>query len=662
MSYREEAEPFDEDEEFPVEAKLDRHALPPLGTQERFEIEEEERRHAALMLEQRRQQREAYPFRPEIIDAAPPDRPSLVKRTALDKERIAERSQQKQLVEREYLRQHCPFQPQINPASADTAKKMFAAAQGRVEDRLLEYGHITKKNLDEFTREKQRQDRLMLKQAFKPRTNIKATSRTVDPQEAFFHRLARANEKAAVKKMQLENEDLNGCTFQPSIDPRSRAVAAAHRSGDVAERLFNEGVERLQRKGDRILDEDAAREAGKGSGEPRICETTDLWLAKSEKAEIFRKSFLERQQLLDEEHRLSLHKLRTEVTKEQTHGENVPRITSREIDESVNRLYEVTQYVSKDAQLKLRQRLQQEQCPFKPQLSFGTKYLTQKKIVADMPVYERLHSQRGSSRAQSEDAGQRTPFERVDERFPRRASGTESLTPSASGSKHQATKAPTAEAEPESERAAAKRKIVHDSDVRQFYERQLLHEEQKAQKIHQARVELSLKEGDECLFRPSLNASKIPQSARARPSSAEPRLHRDPWAAGTPSGPGLGSPLQTSRVNSSQGQPASGEKEYLSRMQRAQELQREKREKFESLGKGQPCNGPNYTVVVPFNLSGATKMIPRRTKNANNSTLQHDASTSNPTVPLSRLPDNVRSTVEKLFGPGATVSRHAPVN
>ena len=426
---------------------------------------------------------------------------------------------------------------------------------------------------------------------------------------SFFERLARTTEQAQIRRQQLEAEEHEGYNFKPTINRVSEEAAhqRQNRSGSAGlpatTRLYEEGRESKEQLEARMQMEKEHRERSSGPYHPRTNPRSGRILDQVDEAGLYKKDFVQRQEYLASLKKEQLDELRHAIINEErgpggVNGSSThypARIHYDQIQEQVERLYQESRVVRDTAKAELRIRLQQEQCPFAPQLSTLSESISRKKINRSVPVYERLHSQ-----------------------------------------SHRSSSVPPPE-ETASNGPNTSRQTISREDARSFYQRQLKKQEERDIRVEQSRVQSSLKDGLNCSFRPVTNAGGVNDSQRSirRASSAHsPKIE------------------------------IKGLEEFTNRQQKAKELKEEQSARREALGRGKECNGPNYTVVVPFNLTAVSKPTRRKTGPTTSSihpsrshvdpySQSNPPHTSKQQMALSQLPGNVAATVQKYFGGAA---------
>lgn len=245
-------------------------------------------------------------------------------------------------------------------------------------------------------------------------------------------------------------------------------------------------------------------------------------------------------------------------------GLNPQPLTTEAMAEQVDRLYTQSTAVSKQLRQLLAAERLREECTFKPILS---------------PATEAYH--RATEGARPACVVQRLT-----------AAAASSKTEGAEGNRPQTPK-------PTPSQAAVPKRAVTPSDADRFYRRQVAAIRHKEQRIAEARAARAVDEQRDCTFRPEFGAAVaglVPTSSSSRhgtpsrraasaPQSANASFRRDDDASVT--------------VASITGTTAFLERQSLARRQR-----QEKEALLAAVGKGMRCNGPNYTVVRPFNLTG----------------------------------------------------------
>jgi hypothetical protein len=114
-------------------------------------------------------------------------------------------------------------------------------------------------------------------------------------------------------------------------------------------------------------------------------------------------------------------------------------------------------------------------------------------------------------------------------------------------------------------------RTVHPREAEEFYSRQIDALHRKEQELHHRSAAEQLKSHAECTFRPR---TTVDDYYRLKEHDQKRKL-KDLHGVNT----------------------------FMRRQEEARKLQQAKEERLKQLGKGMPCNGPNFTVVTPFKLS-----------------------------------------------------------
>ncbi|KAG5465803.1 hypothetical protein CUR178_00517 [Leishmania enriettii] len=389
---------------------------------------------------------------PVASDAAPSSSPSDVRPVfdrlaaqALQLEmRRRHREEQRRRAEAAALRG--AFQPQINHTAPIYAERLQHLDSVPVEQRLLHYGEFV-------ARERQRKQELnelekkmswQSEQAFLVGAGA---ARTHDPeerrrqQEEFQERNARFLEEREKHREFAQAAAAEAFPFQPKISATSAALDEARQrlANDVgigaSSRLLNRSVDtttlstsktstnaghrsdtlyalavnRQRQKQHNPDHNDPSRVStvdlvgsGKGVADPSTTHqpltnpTSDKWIVRGAHGPFFRESFVRRQALYEEVKReeAALRAIATEAP-ELSSGRSVAhKVNAQELSQ---RLYYSAKKASEAAERRRKALVNAHECPFRPQLSPGTKYVLQRMPSRDGDVVKRLTTQRGRS-------------------------------------------------------------------------------------------------------------------------------------------------------------------------------------------------------------------------------------------------------------------------
>lgn len=482
----------------------------------------------------------------------------------------AELKRQMEEAERQRL-----FRPQVNPDDP-YKQRLLHPPNLPVEERLLHYGRTVEESRQQLRKEKEAQEEKQLLKFFRPSSD----TTTRKKQQTFLTRAeTRQNDRdkqLGEKRVQLMKE----YTFQPSIgrlsqeiDEQKQRMTRRAASADRAV-LLHEEAKRRQQQRELKEREHAAMETDRKVYQPTTNPASLHWIERGAHGPLFEEAnFVERQEEYMRVHEDHVHELREaheqetqqalEASKRALH---LRRVNKAMIDAQVRRLYDDQQEISAEVKQRLEERLLREACPFKPVTSIGTEHVMQR-VHRDPNVVRRLTT--------------------ITKAPPKRSMSADdsALLNSSTGS---------------AQGASSKKKVVHPNEAEQFYRRQVAASERTKAQAYQKHSEKELEEHLQCTFRPKLNARRaVGQSTPpAKKQSSEGTLRKGP-SSSSPNGAAGGGDHQATPLE----QTVAGLGDFLKRREMAIALQKEKEARIQALGKGLPCNGPNYTVITPFHLS-----------------------------------------------------------
>ncbi|GET93578.1 hypothetical protein, conserved [Leishmania tarentolae] len=336
------------------------------------------------------------------------------------------------------------FEPHINHTAPIYAERLKHIGSVPVEERLLHYGEFVARE------RKRKQDLKELEQAMAWQSTKEAmagagTSHARDPEERRRQReefLARNDRFLTERSMHLKCAEAAASaafTFQPKISATSAALDEArqrcandmstsalgqllNRSVDApalsmtttytnggrrSESLYALAVARqrqrmqtLEHNGTSIGDTIENGEKGKAAKDPKVTHqpltnpTSDKWIANGAHGPFFQEGFVRRQALYEEVKREEAA-LRATATQ----GPDVSSSKSAKHKVDAKQLTQRVYYSAKKAREAAERRrqalLSARECPFRPQLSPGTKYVLKQMPSRDTDVVKRLTSQSG---------------------------------------------------------------------------------------------------------------------------------------------------------------------------------------------------------------------------------------------------------------------------
>ena len=486
----------------------------------------------------------------------------LLKRGELARKALEDRLRAKK--EQEELARRTAFKPIVN--SSDPYKVgLMHPPEMPVEERLLHYGKTVEESRKKLKEDREALERKQLLEFFRPSTIVRDTNKK---QKSFLTREETKKNDRDKEIGEARRQLMKEYTFQPSISKISEQLASKGRSADPGQRaaaLYDEALRRRQDR-EQKQREAAVMESDRSAYHPATNPTSVEWIAQGQHRNLFEADFVRRQEeyaKVHAEHEKQLHEaVRSETSgggpgprgSGSTSSSPPMRVHHRQIEEQVSRLYYESRDISAEAKKRLQERLAQQECPFKPKVSVGTDAVM-RCIQREKDPVRRLTMQ--TRRSFSADSRQR-----IEEQ---QAAAVTAINESV-GSNH---------------------RQVDPAEATEFYHRQLESLARKYEILHQKHAAAEMEKQLDCTFRPKTNVDEYRRNRQKLDQS-----------------------VRSDSVSSVQGADC-----FVRRQQLARDKQREKELRVQQLGKGMHCNGPNYTVVVPFQLSegrSKPKIITRR--------------------------------------------------
>lgn len=471
----------------------------------------------------------------------------MIKREKRELKRVQEEMEQRKFFK--------PNVSAINPNGSRYRQDLMHPTDLPVEERLLHYGRTVEESRKQMREDREAFEQKQLLEFFRPSTAAQANNDRKRDQQSFLTKAeTRKNDRDKLIG-EARARQAKEYTFQPSISRLSEQLAEEKRRQnrgsleDHAAALHEEAEKRRQEKEMRKAEQEAL-ETDRQATKPTTNPDSEALIRNGNHSKYFEDcDFVARQEEYAKVHNDHIKRLaktleeeqRQQLVQSEASALGLKRVRREAIEQQVERLYFETPEVSREVKQRLAEQLVREECPFRPQTSLGTEatVLKQKTWIKD--VVKRLTIVRAAS------APSRDPEH----------------TSSMNDSTHS---------------NGSIRRRVQPSDADEFYRRQLDAVERTQQQLHLKHSEKQLEQQLECTFRPRTNS---------RPPTPQHSL------AGT----------NTSGDKGPSVEKVQGFSDFLRRKEQAKKLEEEKKRREEALGKGLPCNGPNYTVVMPFKLS-----------------------------------------------------------
>jgi hypothetical protein len=464
-----------------------------------------------------------------------------------------ERANARRLMEDQEAKQW--FKPQVQRADDEYRKRLLHPTDLPVEERLLHYGKTVAESRRKLREDREALEKKQLLEFFRP-----PESHNKKAQSSFVTRAATRKNDRDKHVGEIRAQQARENTFQPSISRLSQQLAQEQRRAQGQQNriaaLHDEAEQRRREKEKRVR-EHAALEADRRVYHPTTNPQSDQWIRRGQHGTFFQKDFVDRQDdyaRIHEEHTIALQETKAEEQRLALEASrattSLARVRHEMIEQQVERLYYEGPEVSKEVKQRLAQQLEKEECPFVPTLSIGSEYVA-RRITRNGNVVERLFNVPKRSYSAGDD--------------PNKNNNDSSLI-SGQGN-------------------AAGGRTVGSADANAFYRRQVDSVQRKQDQLALKHSEQQLEKQLECTFRPKTN------SRPSTPQKQQPQVVARASSTPPPS------------------PQVSGMSEFLKRKELAKKLADDKLARIEALGKGKPCNGPNFTVVTPFKLSNRKPVI-----------------------------------------------------
>lgn len=467
------------------------------------------------------------------------------------------------------------FKPALNP-SDPYRQKLLHPADLPVEERLLHYGRTVEESRKQMRDDREAFERKQLLEFFRP-----SLLHEKRHQSTFLTRAETKQNDREKHIGEIRSQQSKEYTFKPSISRLSQQLAEQRRSAShvPACEVLHEDAKRRQQELELKAREAAAIEANREVYHPTTNPASEQWIHKGQHRGLFvERTFVERQQEY-----LRVHAEHQELLRQKSHEEerhaldavrastSLQRVAHNDIQRQVDRLYYETQELSKEAKERMARRLQEEECPFRPAISVGSEAVVRRSNI-ERDVVRRLTQFRPKRTASAP------------------VNANDSSLLSAQPHRH------------------VDGRKVDPADAEEFYRRQVDSVQRTHKIISERNAEKQLQEQLECTFRPKTNSSA-----------------RTP----TPTKHG-GSSQMNSSTHSDSVASVQGFSEFMKRREAAKKLEEEKQRRLEALGKGMQCNGPNFTVMMPFKLSEHKPVLSARSATDHPYHHYHSLSTSPP--------------------------------
>lgn len=459
------------------------------------------------------------------------------------------------------------FKPQIQRADDEYRKRLLHPSDLPVEERLLHYGKTVAESRRQLREDREALEKKQLLEFFRPPESQNKKSQT-----SFVTRAATKKNDRDKHIGEIRAQQARENTFQPSISRLSQQLAQEQRRAQGQQNrivALHEEAEQRRREKEKRVREHAALEADRRVYHPTTNPQSEQWIRRGQHGTFFQKDFVDRQEdyaRIHDEHAIALQETKAEEQRLALEASRatstLARVRHEMIEQQVERLYYEGPEVSKEVKQRLAQQLEKEECPFAPTLSIGSEYVA-RKIPRNTNVVERLFNVPKRSYSAGDDP---------------KMSSRHNDSSLLSGSQQNGGG-----------------RTVGSADANAFYRRQVDSVQRTQDQLALKHSEQQLEKQLECTFRPRTNSR--PSTPQKQQSSAVAAR-----ASSTPPPP---SPQ------------VSGMSEFLKRKELAKKLAEDKIARIEALGKGKPCNGPNFTVVTPFKLSNRKPVI-RSSSNADN--------------------------------------------
>lgn len=444
------------------------------------------------------------------------------------------------------------FKPQVLRNDDEYRKRLLHPSDLPVEERLLHYGKTVEESRRQLREDREAFEKKQLLEFFRP-----SSAQTKKTQNSFVTRAATRQNDRDKQIGECRAQQARENTFQPSISRLSQQLAMEQRRSQSQKNrtvALHEEAEQRRREKEKRVREQAALEADRRAYHPTTNPHSDQWIRRGQHGTFFQKDFVGRQDdyaRIHDEHALALQKTKEEEQRLALEASrattSLARVRHEMIEQQVERLFYEGPEVSKEVKQRLAKQLEKEECPFAPTLSIGSEYVA-RRIQRNGNVVERLSN------------------------VPKRCHSAPVATDGNDSSLLSGANAARANGQ----------KVVDSADVDAFYRRQVDSVQRTQEQLALKHSEIQLEKQLECTFRPRTNS---------RPSTPTPQK-RSMSAATPPPSPQV-----------------SGIEEFLKRKELAKKLADDKAARIDALGKGKPCNGPNFTVVTPFKLSNRKPVL-----------------------------------------------------
>ncbi|KAI5691538.1 hypothetical protein MNV84_08260 [Leishmania braziliensis] len=481
------------------------------------------------------------------------------------------------------------FQPHINHTAPVYAERLQHLGAVPVEDRLLHYGELVARERQR-KQELQELEKTMAWQSTQASLIGAGTCQTQDPeerrrqQEEFQARNARFLAERSKHRQCAEAAAAGAFSFHPKISATSAALDEARQrsTNDIGGRelsqllmrsvdgsplniskssanatrrsdaLYALALNRQRQRKQNLEHNGSNGEAsigvvgqGRIAGDPSSVHqpltnpTSDKWIAKGAHGPFFKEDFVRRQALYEEVKReeAALLATATQAPELGSAGSVANKVDTKELNQ---RLYYSARKANEVAERRRKAWASAHECPFRPQLSPGTKSVLQHMSSRDGDVTKRLTSQRGRCLTRgvcsavdkewyaSTPTQQSSSQNRTRSRSQQRKTEAKSLTEGVADSARKKTTRPTESSgrgirgastngsgdelseqqqQQQQQRKQTRLTLTRDQ-VENFYQRQMADLQQRQDLIQERREGEAVQELVECTFRPRTNTDR----------------------------------------------------------------------------------------------------------------------------------------------------------
>lgn len=462
--------------------------------------------------------------------------------------RLAQIAEEKKQREEEALRHS--FRPSVNGFVGLTNSSAAQVVSIPVEERLLNYGRAVEENRRLLQRQREEKELEEIQQNIMQH-RVHNSSLREKRKGDIADRSKQLLIEREIQRVVAQDALLKKYTFKPRVcltsDAIDRGLKAKRDIHDRGVALYNAGMRQQEQR----QTEAAQREKkeSKDMYKPFTNPLTDDWINHGQHRALFKKDFVKRQEIYSrvrEEHKRSLAS-----ALEKSERADVPRVNQEMIEQQVERLYMRAQAIKEETKKRTEEHIKSKECPFRPQLAPGTAY-----VIA--------HTER-----------EQDVVKRLASSAPRKPRVSHEADVDAAAKREEEEEEEEENAEKDG-RCSRTSKVVCPEKAAEFYYKQKRALEEREMQLRLQKQRQAMAELCACTFRPQTRTDQYLQRRQkeAANETQEPVVAR-----------------------------VSGVTAYLQRQAEAKRRLKEKEEKYNSLGRGLPCNGANGTVITPFNLS-----------------------------------------------------------